>query len=67
MTALLTGGPAPGGTWYFNNQNHSSTYDPAVDVQGVYEYRVPGQPPCNEDVATLTVSEITGANAGASG
>lgn len=64
MFALLTGNPNTGGSWFFNNQNHSATFDPSLDVQGVYEYRVPGTAPCTEDVATLTVSVVQGANAG---
>ncbi|MBP7407917.1 MAG: gliding motility-associated C-terminal domain-containing protein [Flavobacteriales bacterium] len=64
MFSLLTGNPNTGGSWFFNNQNHSATFDPSIDVQGVYEYRVPGQPPCPVDIATLTISVTLGANAG---
>lgn len=67
MTALLSGNPNPGGTWYFNNQNHVDLFVPGTDVQGVYEYRVPGQAPCVTDVAFLTISVTTAANAGCSG
>lgn len=64
MFSLLTGNPNTGGSWFFNNQNHSATFDPSIDVQGVYEYRVPGQAPCPTDIATLTISVQPGANAG---
>ncbi len=67
MTALLTGNPNAGGTWYFNNQNHGDLFVPGQDVQGVYEYRVTGQAPCTPDAAFLTVSVTTAANAGCSG
>ena len=64
MTALLPGNPSPNGTWYFNIQNHDPMFVPGVDVQGIYEYRVQGQAPCTQAVAFLTISVITGANAG---
>lgn len=64
MFNLLTGSPNTGGSWFFNNQSHSATYDPSIDVQGVYTYRVPGQAPCALDEAALTILETPGANAG---
>jgi gliding motility-associated-like protein len=64
MTSLLTGNPSPNGTWFFSNQNHGVLFVPGIDVQGVYEYRVPGTAPCNTDIATLTISVVNGANAG---
>lgn len=64
MTASLGGNPDAGGQWYFNNIAHGALFVPGLDAQGVYEYRVPGQFPCTEDIAFLTVSVTTRANAG---
>ncbi len=64
MTALLGGNPDPGGSWSFGGQNHSSTFVPGLDVQGIYEYRVTGQPPCGIAVASLTVTVVPAASAG---
>lgn len=64
MTQALGGTPDPGGTWYFNNQNHDVLFVPGLDVQGVYEYRVQGQFPCTEKITFLTVSVTNSAYAG---
>ncbi|MBL7963775.1 MAG: gliding motility-associated C-terminal domain-containing protein [Flavobacteriales bacterium] len=64
MTALLGGNPDPGGTWSLGGQNHSATFVPGLDVQGIYEYRVTGQPPCNDKISTLTITVVPAANAG---
>lgn len=64
MTDILGGNPDPGGSWSFGGQNHSATFVPGLDVQGIYEYRVTGQPPCGIAVASLTVTVVPAASAG---
>jgi hypothetical protein len=64
MTEALGGSPDPGGIWFRAGQNHGPVFVPGLDAQGVYEYRVPGTPPCQEDVAILTISVTERANAG---
>lgn len=64
MTSLLGGNPDPGGSWSFGGQNHSATFVPGLDVQGIYEYRVTGQPPCGTALASLTVTVVPAASAG---
>ncbi|MFN3875231.1 MAG: hypothetical protein ACK4L7_04885, partial [Flavobacteriales bacterium] len=64
MTAALNGSPDPGGQWYFNNVAHDPLFVPGLDAQGVYEYRVNGNPPCQPASSFLTVSVTNRANAG---
>ncbi len=64
MTQALGGTPDPNGTWFFNDQNHGVLFVPGLDVQGIYEYRVPGTFPCAQKIAFLNVSVTSEAFAG---
>lgn len=64
MTASLNGTPDAGGQWFFNSVPHGPTFVPGLDAQGVYEYRVTGQAPCQPVSSFLTVSVTNRANAG---
>lgn len=68
LFGLLTGGPAPTGTWQdpSNQPYPSGLYTPGVSTPGVYTYTVIGQAPCANDQATVTVFEIERADAGTS-
>jgi hypothetical protein len=48
-------GATPGGTWTFNSNPHSGTFDPAIDVAGIYTYTATNQK-CNNSEADLTVT-----------
>lgn len=63
---LLLGDADPTGTWMFGVDNHSGTFDPAIDPAGVYQYQVDGVPPCAPSISTVTVSLNQAANAGIS-
>ncbi|MBK7619614.1 MAG: gliding motility-associated C-terminal domain-containing protein [Flavobacteriales bacterium] len=64
MTQALGGTPDPNGTWFFDDQNHGVLFVPGLDLQGIYEYRVPGGFPCTQDIAYLNVSVTPKAIAG---
>lgn len=61
---LLGPDAQPNGTWTFGGLPHPGVYDPAVHSPGVYRYRLLGQPPCSNDDAFVTVTELVAANAG---
>ncbi|MBV6404645.1 MAG: gliding motility-associated C-terminal domain-containing protein [Flavobacteriales bacterium] len=67
LFGVLGGSPDGGGSWKFNNQPHSPSYNPLVDQPGVYQYHVNGNTPCQDAVATVTVSETAPPNAGLGG
>ncbi len=67
LFASLSGAQA-GGTWTAPGGGaFSGTYDPAVNVTGVYTYSVAGTPPCAVDQAMVTVTETTSPYAGIDG
>ena len=66
MLGQLGGTPAPNGTWTApGNTAHNSTFNPQLDVPGVYIYRVAGVFPCADKTTTLTVNVNTAPYAGA--
>lgn len=63
----LGGTPQGGGTWRKpppGNQTFNGNYAPATFAPGVYSYTVSGAPPCLNDTAFVTVTEVPGPNAG---
>lgn len=67
MTALLGGTPDAGGVWTQPGGGvHSATFDPSIDVSGVWTYTVSGPSPCPDSSATLTITKVNAANAGTS-
>jgi gliding motility-associated-like protein len=63
LFALLPGAD-PGGTWTVGGETHGDTYDPSMDLAGVFTYTVDGSAPCPADQAEITISEVTAPNAG---
>ncbi|MGV9012982.1 MAG: T9SS type A sorting domain-containing protein [Flavobacteriales bacterium] len=59
LFSLLTGAPNTGGTWFFDWQPQSGTFDPGADGAGSYQYIVYGTAPCYNDTATVTITELT--------
>ncbi|MBK7556432.1 MAG: gliding motility-associated C-terminal domain-containing protein [Flavobacteriales bacterium] len=65
---FLGGTPDAGGTWADpGSLAHSATYNPLVDVGGVYTYTVSGGSACSNATATVTVIENTAVDAGTNG
>ncbi len=60
----LEGTPDAGGTWTFNGQAHSNTFNPVTDACGIYSYTVPGLGACPPAVAEVDVDCINPPNAG---
>ncbi|MBV6406103.1 MAG: hypothetical protein GFGODING_02888 [Flavobacteriales bacterium] len=68
LFAQLGGTPDAGGTWTDPGGNaHSGTFDPAVDVAGVYTYTLAAVAPCTGDVSTVTVTITSTPDAGVDG
>lgn len=64
----LLAGAQPGGTWTApGGVPFGGVYDPAVHAGGVYTYEITAAPPCQSDQATVTVTEVAPADAGADG
>jgi len=55
-----------GGTWNPPLLSGTNSFDPSVDIAGVYTYTVNGVTPCGNDSATVTVNITVGPNAGVS-
>lgn len=68
LSGQLGGSPGAGGVWTApGGAVHTATYDPAVDIPGVYTYTIAGTLPCPNAAATVTVTENLAPNAGANG
>jgi len=70
ITALfpkLTGTPQGGGTWSHNGAGHGSTFNPAIDIPGIYAYSVQGTGGCKNDTAVVTVVLNQAPRAGSNG
>ena len=67
LFGLLGGSADANGTWVGPGGAHSGTFIPGTDAPGPYVYTVPGLPPCEADVAVVTVSIVTAPNAGVNG
>ncbi len=67
MFPYLTGGPQTGGTWSFNGTSHGSSFDPAMDLPGLYAYAVQGTGGCMNDTAWVTVMMNQAPDAGSNG
>lgn len=69
LCAALGSGAGEGGTWSDINVTgalNGCTFDPSAVGNGTYafEYRINGDPPCPDAVATITVNVGSGADAG---
>jgi mucin-2 len=60
----LLGTPQTGGVWSPVLASGTGTFNPAVDLPGVYTYTITGIAPCVDDTATVTVTVILGPEAG---
>lgn len=60
----LRGTPSVGGTWSGPSEVIDGLYDPATMEPGEYVYTVESAGPCPAATATVTVSEVSTANAG---
>ncbi|HRH38669.1 MAG TPA: hypothetical protein PK760_10005, partial [Flavobacteriales bacterium] len=56
LASLLTGSPAPGGSWSYGGVAHGSTFTPGIDLAGNYTYTVVGAAPCANASAVVAVS-----------
>ncbi|MBL7939988.1 MAG: gliding motility-associated C-terminal domain-containing protein [Flavobacteriales bacterium] len=61
---LRLGGTPQAGNWSLGGIAHGNIFQPGVDVPGVYLYTVPGQFPCGDAIATLTVNVNNAPDAG---
>lgn len=52
----LTGSPSAGGIWQPNTATSNAVFDPAVDLDDVYEYIVSGNGVCPNDTASVDVT-----------
>ena len=52
---FLQGTPQPGGTWSPALASGTDEFNPAVDPAVIYTYTVAGNPPCDDDSATVAV------------
>ncbi len=67
LFAQLTGTPEAGGAWSFNGAAHTSTFDPAVDANGIYTYTLSGTAPCPNASANVTMTVTASPDAGTPG
>ena len=51
----LSGAPDTGGTWTFGGAPHGSSFDPDMDLSGLYTYTVDGDLPCPAASANVMV------------
>lgn len=66
MLGKLGGTPAPNGTWTGpGNTPHTSTFNPQLDLSGVYTYKVTGVFPCVDKTSSLTITVSPAPYAGA--
>jgi len=61
---LRLGGTPQAGSWSVGGVAHGNLFQPGVDPPGVYLYTVPGQSPCGDAIATLTITVNNAPNAG---
>ncbi len=68
LIARLGGEPDANGSWTGPGGGAvGGTYTPGSSTPGVYIYTVPGQAPCDDAVATVTVNEVAAPNPGTNG
>ncbi|WP_178989408.1 gliding motility-associated C-terminal domain-containing protein [Winogradskyella schleiferi] len=64
----LGGTPNVGGTWTPTLTSGTGIFDPSVDANGIYTYTISNaSTPCPDAIATVTVSILTGPDAGNDG
>ncbi len=63
----LGGSPNSGGTWSYNQNGHSGTFNPGNDLPGDFAYTVLGTGGCKNDTAMVTVVVNQAPSAGSNG
>lgn len=64
LFVLLGSTAQPGGTWFPALASGTGIFNPAIDLQGQYQYIVAGTAPCPDAIAIVGVSIETPVNAG---
>ncbi|MFT4610869.1 MAG: gliding motility-associated-like protein [Glaciecola sp.] len=67
LFTVLGGTPDAGGTWSPALASGTGVFNPALDTAGIYTYTIAGTPPCDDSLATVTVTTNTPPDAGTNG
>ena len=58
----LNGNPLTYGTWFYNGDTVSGSFDPASDPTGTYSYTIPGTANCPSDTAYVILDVFSASN-----
>ena len=54
--------PLTYGTWFYNGDTVSGSFDPASDPTGIYSYTIPGTANCPSDTAYVILDVFSASN-----